>query len=138
MTPVHLRVLNRQVQSGEEPQELELVTEARYAFKNGTHYLLYDESALSGLDAARTTLKITEDQVSIRRHGNQESVLQFQVGRRFTTQYPTPYGSLKLELTTQALAVNIAEGPKGTVQIRYTMMMQSTLESRNEIDIEIF
>lgn len=138
MTPVHLKVINRQTLSGEEPQALELVTEARYAFKNGIHYLLYDESELSGLDAARTTLKITPERVSIRRHGNTESLLQFEVGRRYTTQYPTPYGSMKLEMTTQALTVDISEGPKGHIGIRYTMMMQSSLESKNEIDIEIF
>lgn len=138
MIPVHIRVINRQTQTGEEPQELELVTEARYALKNGWHYLLYDESVLSGLDAARTSLKIGNGQVMIRRYGEQESLLQFEVGKRFVTQYPTPYGALKLELTTQSLEAHIAEGPKGTVAIKYTLMMQSTIESRNEIQIEIF
>lgn len=138
MIPVHIRVFNRQTQAGEEPHELELVTEARYTYKNGLHYLLYDESVLSGLDAAKTALKISPDQVTIRRYGNQESLLQFEVGKRFNAQYPTPYGPLKIEMTTQSLAVDIREGPKGTVAIRYTLMMQSTLESRNEISIEIF
>lgn len=138
MTTVRLRVINKQTQTGEEPQELELVTEAQYAFKNGSHYFMYDEGALSGLDAAKTSLKVGPEQVTIRRYGNQESLLQFQVGKRFVTQYPTPYGSLKLELTTQSLTAEIHEGPKGTVLIRYTLMMQSSIESRNEIAIEIF
>lgn len=138
MIPVHVRVVNRQTQAGEEPQALELVTEAQYAFKNGNHYLLYDESVLSGLDAARTSLKIGEGRVTIRRFGNQESLLQFEVGKRFVTQYPTPYGPLKLELTTQSLTADIQEGPKGSILIKYTLMMQSSIESRNEIAIEIF
>ncbi len=138
MIPVHLRVINRQTQTGEEPQELELITEARYAYKNGHHYLIYDESVLSGVDAARTSLKIGPEQVVIRRYGNQASLLQFEVGKRFITQYPTPYGPLKLELTTQKLTAEIAEGPRGTVSIKYTLMMQSSIESRNEIAIEIF
>ena len=138
MIPVHLRVLNRQTLTGEEPQELELVTEAQYAFKNGSHYILYDESALSGLDSSKTTLKISPGKVMIKRFGNQESVLQFEVGNRFITQYPTPMGQFRIELTTQSLSMEIAEGPKGTVAVHYTMMMQSSIESRNEIKIEIF
>ncbi len=138
MIPVHLRVINRQTISGEEPEELELVTEARYAYRDGSHYLLYDESVLSGLDSARTSLKINPERVSIRRFGNQESLLQFEVGKRFVTRYPTPAGALKLELVTQGLSVEIVEGPKGAVRVQYTMMMQSTIESRNEIMIEIF
>lgn len=138
MIPVHLRVVNRQTISGEEPQELELVTEARYAYKDGSHYLIYDESVLSGLDSARTSLKISPERVAIRRFGNQESLLQFELGKRFVTRYPTPAGALRLELTTQSLWMKIMEGPKGTVAIQYTMMMQSSVESRNEIVIEIF
>lgn len=138
MIPVHLRVVNRQTLTGEETQELELITEAQYAYKNGHHYLIYDEGVLSGVDAAKTSLKIGAEQVTIRRFGNQESLLQFETGKRFTAQYPTPYGSLKLELTTQSLKTEIQEGPKGTVLIRYTLMMQSSIESRNEIAIEIF
>lgn len=138
MIPVHLKVVNRQTQSGEEPQELELVTEAQYAFKNGSHYLIYEEGPLSGLDASKTSLKISPERVTIRRYGHQESVLQFQVGERFITQYPTPYGQLKLEMTTQRLVHDIREGPKGTVFIQYSLMLQSSIESRNEIAIEIF
>lgn len=138
MIPVHIRVINRQTQTGEEPQELELVTEARYALKNGYHYLMYDESELSGLDASKTSLKIGPEQVTIRRYGNQESLLQFEVGKRFTSQYPTPYGLLKIEVTTQSLTADIQDGPKGTVFIKYSLMMQSSIESRNEIAIEIF
>ncbi len=138
MMPVHLRVVNLQSQGGEEPPELVLVTEAQYAYKNGNHYLIYEESTLSGLDAAKTSLKIGPGQVTIRRYGNQESLLQFEVGKRFITQYPTPYGQLRLEMTTQQLVSDIQEGPKGTVFIQYTLMMQSSIESRNEIAIEIF
>ncbi len=138
MTPVHLRVVNRQTYTGEESHDLELVTEAQYAYKNGNHYLIYDETTLSGIDAAKTSLKIESDKVTIRRYGNQESLLCFEVGKRFITQYPTPHGQLKLELTTQSLAIDIHEGPKGSISIRYTMMMQSSIESRNEIAIEIF
>ena len=138
MIPVHLRVLNRQTLTGEEPQELELVTEAQYVYKNGNHYILYDESVLSGLDSSKTTLKISPGKVMIRRFGNQESVLQFEVGNRFVTQYPTPMGLFRIELTTQSLSAEVCEGPKGRVEIQYTMMMQSSIESRNEIIIEIF
>ncbi len=138
MIPVHLRVLNRQTLTGEEPQELELVTEAQYVYKNGNHYILYDESVLSGLDSSKTTLKISPGKVMIRRFGNQESVLQFEVGNRFVTQYPTPMGQFRIELTTQSLSAEVTEGPKGRVEIQYTMMMQSSIESRNEIIIEIF
>lgn len=138
MIPVHLRVINRQTIAGEEPQELELVTEARYVYKNGNHYLIYDESALSGVDASRTSLKINTEKVSIRRYGNHESLLEFEEGRRFVTQYPTPAGAFRIELTTQSLTACIEEGPKGKVDVKYTMMMQSLIESHNEIVIEIF
>lgn len=138
MIPVHLRVINRQNQVGEESQALELVTEAQYTYKNDVHYLIYEENAFSGIDASRTALKISKDKITVRRFGNQESMLEFQVGRRFVTQYPTPYGAMRLEITTQFLETDIVEGPKGTAKVSYSMMMQSAIETRNEMEIEIF
>lgn len=137
MKKVMIRIKSSQTRKGEDPEIIEFMTEGKHYVKNGTDYIVYEETELSGMKGCTTTLKLTEDLVKMKRYGEANSELVFEKGKRHVSDYVTPYGNFKLEILTSVLKWNISEESKGRINIKYNLSMQSVVESANEMDIEI-
>jgi uncharacterized beta-barrel protein YwiB (DUF1934 family) len=74
-----------------ESDTIELITEGNFYIKGNTFYVVYEESELSGMDGTTTTLKITEDKVTLLRFGTNKSKMVFEKNKRYESDYDTPY-----------------------------------------------
>lgn len=137
MVPVCVKVNNRQVITGEDPQEYELITQGEYSYKNGQHYFVYDETEISGMDKVKTVIRVSEEMVAIMRYGALKSEMIFKKGKSNVSQYVTPHGTFKMELQTKTITIDMEEPLQGYIDIGYTLVMQSTVESVNHITIKI-
>jgi len=137
MQLIHIRVRNRQTLEGEEPEELTLMTEARWWLKDGCHYLMYDEGELTGMEPGKTLVTIKRGSVSIRRMSEHGSLLEFQEGQIYDTLYGTPYGPLRIRVETHHLNVDLTEMPTGRIEIGYRLDMEDEAMSENDLMIEI-
>ncbi len=85
------------------------MTEGKHYLKHGSHYIVYDESELSGMEGCTTTLKMNDDGIKMRRYGGANSELIFEKGKRNSSDYVTPYGTFKLEILTREMEWHISE-----------------------------
>ena len=92
---------------GNEP--VEVITPAKYYFKNGKHYLLYDEADPEERTFTHTTLKIRDDYLSVSRRGDNQSLLQIESDKRNVTYYASPFGSLHILLDGKSVVVDESE-----------------------------
>lgn len=84
---------------------IELMSEAIFYKKDGTYYIVYKETEITGMEGTTTTVKVCEDAISLIRFGTICSNMFFKEGHKHVCTYDTMYGSLDLEL--QANTVNI-------------------------------
>ena len=87
----------------QEPEEMELTVHGKLYFRGGCFFVSYEESAMTGLEDTRTTLKVEPERVEIIRTGKNHSRLCFQEGLRHESPYRTPYGLLQLATVTHSL-----------------------------------
>ncbi|MBK5252171.1 MAG: DUF1934 domain-containing protein [Peptostreptococcaceae bacterium] len=137
MKKVMLKIKGTIKRAGDEPEIIELTTEGKHYKKGGAEYLVYEESEISGMKGATTTLKLKGDKITLTRFGSARMRLEFEKGKRFESEYFTPNGTFELEILTDELYYVFNENIKGNILVRYEMSLKGLGQSNNELNIEI-
>lgn len=140
MRDITLKIVGKQWIGDEEQDQMEFVTDGKVYLKDGSIYLLYDESEVSGMPGCKTTVKITDNSVKMKRIGNAGfgADLYFEEGKRFCSVYKTPYGPMDVEVVTRMIDDRMdREELSGSIDIKYEISLQGMAEGRNRITIDV-
>lgn len=137
MKNVMLKIKGKQTNTEGEENIIELITEGKLYIKNGSYYLVYDETEISGMEGSTTTLKIQGHKISMKRFGNNSSSLIFEEGKRHRTEYVTAYGDMTIEVITNNVDVSISDAGKGNIGLSYKLNISDNMESKNNLTIDI-
>jgi len=134
-----IRVIGIQQNSEGEESTIELTTEGSFYEKNGSYYIIYDESEISGMEGATTRVKIENDKkVSMKRFGTAAADLTFEEGREYETNYMTAYGDFSMNVTTNILDIEInGETGKGKIEVDYDLKILGGVKTSNKLKIQL-
>lgn len=108
-------------ETGEPGEEIEVVMPATYYYKNGKHYILYDEVVEGSSDGIKNTLKITgTEQVDMMKSGATNAHMVYEMYKKTQTFYQTPYGQMLVSFYTTAMDIRIEED-EINIRINYEM-----------------
>ena len=141
MKDIMLKIVGRQVSNdgtgSSDEQVMEFVTEGQLYERNGSTYLLYKETEMSGLEGCTTSLKVKGDTVRMKRYGAVlpiDTVMEFQKGKRYEGLYETPYGSFEMEILTNSVDNRLDEG---VLDIDYAISLKGLAETHSRLNITI-
>lgn len=109
---VHLKVTGTQYPpedtaeklTGKEREEAAVVTcvhaDAEWYRRGDRFYLFYEEQPDECGVPVKTRMKYREGLLELTRRGGAESHMVFEAGKVHSTDYPTPYGNLPLDVVT--------------------------------------
>ncbi len=140
MKDIMLKITGRQMAGEKDEDLMEFVTEGKLYEKGEARYLVYDESEFSGFPGCKTTLKLTGDTIRMKRIGEAAGFgteFVFEKGKRFFSQYETPYGSMDMEVLTRNVINNLSEEGYGDIHIDYQVNLGGIAEGRNRLKIEV-
>lgn len=121
-----------------DPEVIELVTEGKYVFKNKCHYLLFEESEVSGMQGTSTKIKIGKNKLELIRIGQNDSSMVFEVNKRYEDILPTPMGNIPLEILTNKLNIAFEEDPlKIHVDLEYSLSLKGLIRAKNIMEINV-
>lgn len=113
----------------------EFSCEAEYYFKGGSHYIFYEETEEDTGTPVKCTLKLKDGKLELQKKGA-SSLMVFEPGKKYVTQYMTPLGSLPLELFTERIDNGFGES-EITCTAEYLLSSGDQRLSRNIIIIKI-
>ena len=120
---------------GEQDAPIETLTPAQYFYKNGKHYVTYDE-VIEGLEGSlKSTLKFTEEYVELIRNGAASTRMIFQPGHEKMMIYQTPMGPLSISLYTEEIDARIGE-ERITLKIDYSIKTDGAVVSESTVFID--
>jgi len=91
-------------------ESIEVIAPASYFFKDGSHYIFYEEVAEGISGVTKNKIKITDNRlVEIRKTGMVNTQMVFEKDKKNLTYYDTPYGQLMLGVDTTYMKVNETE-----------------------------
>lgn len=140
MRDITLKITGKQIYENHEEDQMEFVTEGQLYQKNGAIYVIYDESALSGLEGCKTTLKLAGDTLRMKRigQGGAGTEMYFEENKRFTSTYSTPYGPMDIEILTRSINNDFdMETLSGNVAVCYDVSLQGMAEGKNKLEINV-
>lgn len=104
-----LKIKGLQFLEGDQEEQLEVITAARYFERNGKHYIKYDE-VLEGFDGTvKNLIKLNDSSLEISKQGLANVHMVFEETKKNMTYYDTPYGNLLVGISATDIAVNTSE-----------------------------
>ncbi len=131
-----ISIRGRQELDDPETDIITLVTPGRFYRKNGSYYICYDETDLTGMTGTKTTLRISHDSVAVIRTGLYASHLVFETGKRHMSLYDTDFGQLTVSVRTESIKSTLTD-LGGSLDVRYAVEIDHAHAGFNSLHIDI-
>jgi len=119
----------------DESDVVELFTTGEFYRKNGSYYISYEESEVTGFEGSTTTLKVEDqDCVTLSRNGKGHEMTQLivQNGVRHQCHYDMGFGDLMIGVSGKSIRSTLDEHG-GQLEFKYSLDINSMLSSDNEM-----
>lgn len=125
------------VEGETDNEPIEIVTPANYFYKDGQHYIFYEEvtEGISGI--TKNKIRITDGHlVEIRKKGIINAEMLFEKHKKNITYYDTPYGQLLLGVNTTYMKVDETED-NINIKIEYDLDVNHELLAECKIRMNV-
>lgn len=113
---------------------LQTISYGQMTERGGKYYAVYEETAITGLEETKTTIKWDEKKIVIIRYGKLEHRQEFSTGLVDRSLYKTPYMVIPIVATTKKLDVS-CKGGIWNLHVEYSTEIGG--DSPNDICLEI-
>ena len=125
--------------SAAEPEVLEINTDGYVSRENGRVEFTYDETELTGMEGAKTSISYSEDDpalVTMVRTGSVSTALVFENGKRHHCVYKTPY--MPFEVCVHTVKVTNEIDTKHSLFIDYIIEIRGAKAERTKLELTYF
>ena len=106
---IHVRGL-QMMDSEEEQEPIEIVVPGQYYYRNGSHYLRYEEMMDDTAEPTVNYIKMSAQGVEVRKQGVVNVHMVFEQGKKNMTYYSTPYGTIEMGIAATNLFLEEKDG----------------------------
>lgn len=128
-----LDITTRQYDENGRIDNIKVTSESEMYNKNGDVYVVYKEEEDG--NKVTTTIKISDDEVSIKKFGSTNSNMIFKKGKTTETKYRTSHGLFIIEINTKELNIDKNQVNCIKLNIDYDIKIMDLFKGRNKIDI---
>ncbi len=125
-----------QISAYDEKSEIKTAAKGSYYYKNNSHYVVYDEAVEGMEQIAKNMLRITSTSLEITKKGSVNSKMVFEKGQKSHSTYSTPYGDIRLGITTGKVELT-ESGEQLSVEVEYGLEMNDEFLTNCKIHIEV-
>lgn len=121
-----------------EPEKMEIKTVGTYSECDGRTEISYDETELTGMEGARTSVHFdanSPEVVTMLRTGSVTTALVFEKGKRHHCVYNTPY--MTFEVCVHTLDVKNGLLKNGSISIDYIVEIRGARAERNKFSMKV-
>ena len=123
-------------QEEEETDELEMTMSGNYYFRNGKHYVLFEETDEESQSVVKNRFKLAPDRLEISKKGATNTTMTFQRGEKSSSWYGTPVGDVQLGI--EVTEMELTEGEDEIeMNVAYALEMNSEHVSDARIRLRI-
>ncbi len=132
---VILTVNGAQMDLGEDAKT-ELIIAAGYYYRNGRHFVVYDEPDTENGGRTSNIIKIAENKVEVIRRGADRVHMVFEKDRQTMNRYHTAVGDMLMDIYTSDIST--VEAPELIeTKIDYMLQMNDVFISKCQVQIRI-
>ena len=133
---VLIKIIGVQQDDAGEINSSETATRGEYYFRNGSHYILYEETDKDSGKTVKNSLKFKSNILELTRKGALQSHMAFEAGKRHTADYATPFGMLQMETDTSRILFS-EEEERFRIKAEYDLWANGAFVSKCKLTINI-
>ena len=127
----NVNIITKQYDENSKVDTIKLNVVGETYNKNNDIYVVYKQTEEG--HTTTSTIKICEEEVSIKQFGASNSTMIFKEGSSNITRYRTPQGMLIIETDTKKLIIDKSEEKRIKININYEIKIMDMFQGRNEI-----
>lgn len=120
---------------GGESDRIEFSSGGNFYQKDEAFYVTYKEHSEMGMGDSRVLLKVEDDKVTMRRMGEFQSVMNYELGKTTEFIYRVPFGEMNIKLKTERIESNLSD-QGGWVEFAYILYVNGD-EINNNVRLDI-
>ncbi len=120
--------------NAEDEQEIEVFSAGKYYFKNGKHYILYEEQTEDSGDIVKNRITLKDGCIEVQKKGPVNSKMVFEQDKKNSSWYNTPYGNLMAGTMVTDMRVTEDEN---LIDIRVSYELEVNYERIADCNIQI-
>ena len=133
---VELTISGIQKYATHEDDDLRTKVQGEYYYRNGSHYILYEEHTEGFTETTKSMLKLKDGCLEMTRKGLINTSMVFDKGRDTVAHYKTPVGELVLGICTKGFYVQEKE-ERICIEIEYSLEAEGAPMADSRIRIEV-
>lgn len=131
---VELMIKGVQKYADHVDDDLQTRAKGEYYYRNGSHYILYEEHNEGFTEITQSMLKLKDGVLEMTRKGLVNTSMVFEKGKETVSTYKTPFGEMLLGIRTKELQLIEAED---RIQIKVSYALEAEGRHMAECKIEI-
>ena len=132
---IHVRGLQMLDEDGQQ-EPIEIVVPGQYYYRNGSHYLRYEEIMDETAEPTVNYVKLSEAGLEVRKKGLVNVHMVFERGKKNMAFYTTPFGTLQMGIAATGLEVEESEENLG-VRVDYSLDMNDEFVAECYLEMQI-
>lgn len=118
----------------DDNDSLEIMTNGKYFKRNGKHYVLYEEVVED--QRVSNMIKIYDGAVEITKKGLASVQMLFEMGKKNTSIYSTPFGQIEIGIYAEQIRVSETDR-KLELNMQYDLEMNSEHVSDSQVSVTV-
>ena len=119
----------------QDSDTIETICPGTYSFKNGKHYILYDEVMEGFEEVTKNVIKLQPGYMELTKKGVTNVHMVFDQGKKNQTYYYTPFGSLLIGIDAKNVTVTQEESTL-TANVEYALELNNEFVADCHIFLE--
>lgn len=87
-------------------EDVQVIAPGEYYFKNGSHYLMYDEVGDTPEENYKNIIKFKPEYIEVTKKGPYNTKLVFETNKKTLSQYETPMGIMFIGISTKSVELS--------------------------------
>lgn len=124
------------IEDGQEPEQVEMVAKGDYYFRNGHHFICYNE-VIEGYDEpTKNMIKVMGGYVEVQKKGMTNTHMVFEESKKNVTYYDTPFGNMEMGIS--ATKIDVTEEEENLdIQIEYALEINDVHTADCRISVNV-
>lgn len=127
-------LVNNQTAGG-EIEKIEFMSNGNFYEKDGVFHITYKEHKEMGMGESRVFLKVEKNKITMRRMGEFQTAMYYELDRITEFIYRMPYGEMNIKIKTEKIENNLNESG-GNVKFSYILLMNGE-EVKNDVSLDV-
>ncbi len=100
---VMIHINGMQYTGGDEPEPVEVITPGQYYYKNGHHYLMFEDITDNPMERTSSIMKFRPAYLEIKKKGFVDTRMVFEENKKTLSLYETPFGVMNISVSATSI-----------------------------------